>query len=52
MYEKVTANESLKLFTELLSVPSPTGREELVASKILEIATRWAIKASRITPVT
>lgn len=41
MYEKATANESMKIFTELLTVPSPTGREELVAAKILEIAARW-----------
>jgi len=41
MYEKAFANESLKIFTELLSVPSPTGREELLAAKIIEIAARW-----------
>jgi putative aminopeptidase FrvX len=47
MYEKALANDSLKLFTELLSVPSPTGREELVAAKIMEIASRWGYKAEQ-----
>jgi putative aminopeptidase FrvX len=47
MYEKVMSNESMKIFSELLSVPSPTGREELVAAKILEIAARWGYKGEQ-----
>ncbi len=47
MYEKVGTNESMKIFTELLSIPSPTGREELVAAKILEIAARWGYQGEQ-----
>lgn len=41
MYERVYENETLKIFIDLLSVPSPTGREELVAAKIIEYAKKW-----------
>jgi putative aminopeptidase FrvX len=41
MYENVYNNETLKIFTDLLSVPSPTGREELIAAKIMEYAKKF-----------
>ena len=47
MYEKVYANETLKIFTDLLSVPSPTGREELLAAKIMEYADKFGYKGEQ-----
>jgi len=41
MYPKVTAHPALELFTELLSAPSPSGREEQVAKLIFERLGRW-----------
>ena len=47
MYEKVFSNETLKIFTDLISVPSPTGREELVAEKIRGYADSWGYKSEQ-----
>jgi len=47
MYEKVYENETLKIFMDLLSVPSPTGREELVAAKIVGYADGWGYKSEQ-----
>ena len=47
MYEKVYKNETLKIFTDLLSVPNPTAREELVAAKIMEYADSWGYKSEQ-----
>ena len=47
MYEKVFKNETLQIFTELLSVPNPTAREELVATKIMEYVDSWGYKSEQ-----
>ncbi len=41
MYESVYTNETLKIFTDLLSVPAPTGREEMMAAKIMDYAKKF-----------
>ena len=47
MYEKVFSNETLKIFTDLISVPAPTGREELVAERIMKYADGWGYKSEQ-----
>jgi putative aminopeptidase FrvX len=47
MYENVYKNETLKIFMDLLSVPSPTGRENLVAEKIMKFADGLGYKSEQ-----
>ena len=47
MYEKVFNNETFNIFTDLISVPSPTAREELVAEKIHAYIDGWGYNSEQ-----